>query len=243
MFRVISYDMGKKGRKIKEIKKQSRCGDIVCLGLFFFSDQNLTRIRMMTHVQIIEEFPQDIHTYQSAHRGPRHIQSFWSCPSSLPEDVSGPEPHSTFSKSLSHRGLYPSKVLTTSRSPPLLYWSCSEGSSSGPEALFDLCRYLCNSVLPHIHNMYCPFKCGQLWTAACNPNQPTPMIMAITTDLVRTYRAVTTIHQFLLHVSIHVRYILSFFSKKRGRIPNHQSTHYYCNILLEYYQKIIIIIK
>ena len=41
------------------------------------------------------------------------------------------------------------------------------------------------------------------------------MITTVTTNPTRVDRAVITIHQFRLHVSIQVRYILSFFSKEK----------------------------
>jgi len=78
---------------------------------------------MMTRVQITEEFSQDNHTSQRPHWDPRHIQSSQSCPPSFLKMFLAQSHHfeiSISSSSLSHRALYPSEVLTTSRSPPLL---------------------------------------------------------------------------------------------------------------------------
>jgi len=50
---------------------------------------------------------------------------------------------------------------------------------------------------------------------ACNLNQPVPVITTVKINPTRADRAVTTVYQFRLHASIHVRYILSFFSKKK----------------------------
>jgi len=49
---------------------------------------------------------------------------------------------------------------------------------------------------------------------ACNPNQPASVIMAVTTNPARADHAVTIIYQFRPHANIHVRYILSVFSKE-----------------------------
>jgi len=45
--------------------------------------------------------------------------------------------------------------------------------------------------------------------------RPAPLITIVTTNPTRADNVVTTIHQFCLHVSIHVRDILSFFSKEK----------------------------
>jgi len=49
-------------------------------------------------------------------------------------------------------------------------------------------------------------------------SQPSaPVITTIITNLAHAYRAIRTIHQFCLHASIHVSYILSFFFfKEKG---------------------------
>ena len=52
------------------------------------------------------------------------------------------------------------------------------------------------------------------------------LIATVTKNLTRVDHAVTIIHQFYLHTRIHVRYMLSFFSKKKGRShPYSQTTH------------------
>jgi len=65
-----------------------------------------------------------------------------------------------------------------------------------------------------------------------NPNQPTSAITTVTINLAHANHAVTTIHQFRLHAIIHVRYILSFFSKEKDvasltlRVYNHRPRYY-----------------
>ena len=55
--------------------------------------------------------------------------------------------------------------------------------------------------------------------SACNPYQLAPVIMTIATNSTCADRVVITIYQFCLQASIHVGYILSFFSKEKGWFP------------------------
>ena len=58
-----------------------------------------------------------------------------------------------------------------------------------------------------------------------NPNQPALMFTAVITNLARADRKVIIIHQFRLHVSIRIRYILFFFSKEKGGQILNPQTH------------------
>ena len=63
----------------------------------------------------------------------------------------------------------------------------------------------------------------------CNLNQLTPMITVVLTNSARADPAITTIHQIRLHASIHVRYILLFFSneKEAGSLTLRAHTPHY----------------
>ena len=65
--------------------------------------------------------------------------------------------------------------------------------------------------------------------SACNPNQSVSVITTVIKNLACADRAVTTIHQFRLHSSILVKYILSFFSKEKEIASLNLRAHTYCD--------------
>ena len=119
------------------------------------SGQNLTRTRLMTRVQTIEGFPQNIHNYQNSYRSLRHIQPFWSCPPSRRYFRSGAAFRNlkdfTTMRLLPLQSPHLLRVFSTPR--PSLF---SEDSTSDlklqQQIILDLHR-LCNSFLPHVYNM------------------------------------------------------------------------------------------
>ena len=63
---------------------------------------------------------------------------------------------------------------------------------------------------------------------SCMQSQSTNIVITtVTTNPTRADRPSITIHQFYLHAIIHVRYILSFFSKEKITYQNLRASHTY----------------
>ena len=114
---------------------------------------------------------------------------------------------------------YHSEILTASGFSPVWDPPHSEGFSSEPKTPTAVHPWSPSIVMQLYHSHIITCNTLLVWTvmrsgrfSACNPNRLAPMIMTITTNQAR---AVAVVHQFCLHASIHVRYILSFFSKEK----------------------------
>ena len=169
-----------------------------------YSGQNLTLISVLTHAQDTNRFSRETTTLRVQFR----VSATPGQPKApiRPEDVLGPEPLSPF------WDFYHSEVFSVPKVSAL-------NLKLQQLIVHDLRLYLCNAFLTHNHNVEHPYQCGQLWTVsdflACNPNRPASMVTFVTTNSACIDRAVTTAHQFSLHISIHVRYICEPFSPRR----------------------------
>jgi len=74
-----------------------------------------------------------------------------------PEDISNPKSHSTISRPLPFRGLYPFEVLTASGSFHTEILSILKALAPNVKLqqhiIFDLRWQLCSSILPRVHNV------------------------------------------------------------------------------------------
>jgi len=152
----------------------------------------------MVYVLTTKNFSREIHNSQSLHH---------SWPSrSYPPPQWHPPSSVTF---------YYLETSPPTRSLPFWGLSCPEGPSSKPVAPTNISSMISADTYATLHSLTfitCNvFQCGQLWTVtdflACNPSRPTPMTTAVTTNLARADCTITTVIQFRLHASIHIRYI------------------------------------